>query len=738
MLDRPADMPGNVAPPVRHVPDVVPAGVSIRLILSILRRRKWAALGCMVFVPACAWLALSQVTPRYTATGAVLYEPSEYKVRELQSILRAEPTTEAVMASQAEVLHSLHIAQRVAERGNLYDRAEFNPAHRPPGPWHRLVVDMRWLLGMEPEPPPAPNSGPRLEPERNATLMAVREALHAVPVRFSHVIEVSFTSEDAAVAAAGVNNAMDTYVREQLGAKTREVRKATDLLEKRAAELRTEVKRAEDAIATYRARHALSQGMHAGLDAEQVTHLTEDLVRARGELAAADARLDAARGRAGAAAQAAVAPSVAQLRAQQSRVAGETEARQARLGPNHPETAGLRRQKDELRMAVEAEIARVVAATDSERHAAAERVTTLEANLERARQEEDRNAQAQVALNALIRDAEAGRSELQAVLGRIQQTAQQSAIEVPDAHEISLALPPEHPSWPRTGPIMAAAMATGTFLGLMLAYLLHLADGTINCGDDVRAATGLPCFALLPEVSRRALRHLSVEDYATRRPLTAYAEQVRAVRAGLWLNANRPRVIAVVAARAAEGKTVLSLSLARSAHLAGDRVITVECDLRRPSFARRFRTEASPGLAEAACGKAALEDTIRRDPMTGMHILPAGKPDGDLVGLFLSGVMASVLATLRTQYDIVVLDAPPVQAMTEARIIAALADATLLCVRWRSTPRDVLLHAVAVLEDAHAHVAGTVLTRVDPRAHVRSGSADAEVYHRRYRTYYEG
>jgi Mrp family chromosome partitioning ATPase len=109
-----------------------------------------------------------------------------------------------------------------------------------------------------------------------------------------------------------------------------------------------------------------------------------------------------------------------------------------------------------------------------------------------------------------------------------------------------------------------------------------------------------------------------------------------------------------------------------------------------------------------------------------------------VLALFMSAAMGRLLATVRADYDLVLLDAPPVQAMTEARVVAAIADATLLCVRWRSTPRAVLRHALDLLEEAHAHVAGTVLTRVDPRAHVRSGYADAEVYHRRYRPYYRG
>ena len=125
-------------------------------------------------------------------------------------------------------------------------------------------------------------------------------------------------------------------------------------------------------------------------------------------------------------------------------------------------------------------------------------------------------------------------------------------------------------------------------------------------------------------------------------------------------------------------------------------------------------------------------------PFGGARFLLAGQPDGDAFGLFMGAEMARLLSEARREYALIVLDSPPVQAITEARVLAAIADATILCVRWRVTPRDVVSYALGLLEDAHAQVAGVVLTRVDPRAHVRSGYADAEVYHRRYKAYFPG
>src|SRR3982750_918927 len=107
-------------------------------------------------------------------------------------------------------------------------------------------------------------------------------------------------------------------------------------------------------------------------------------------------------------------------------------------------------------------------------------------------------------------------------------------------------------------------------------------------------------------------------------------------------------------------------------------------------------------------------------------------------GLFLSGELRRFLTPGRVAYDLVLLDAPPVEVVTEARVVAVLSDATLLCVRWRWTRWVTLHHALDVLQDSHANIIGTVLTRVDPRAHLRPGSAGAGIYHRRYKAHDRG
>ncbi len=349
--------------------------------LSAIRQRRWTLVATSLIVPLLAALILQQMTPQYTATGALIYQASDY-----QSATRQDPITEATMASQAEMLQSLRVAQKVAERGDLFSNPAFNQALRPPGPTYRARSTLRLLLGMEEdEAPEQPAIGPVRDRNRDLTLLAVQAALRATPVRFSHVLEVTFTAPDPVVAANGANQAMDAYIKGLYADRHKKVDDAKQQFEEQAQKLRVTVQQQEEIIAAYRASHALSQGIHAGTDTEQITRLLEELATARTQQAGADARLDAARGRRGAGAQAAVAPSVVQLRAQQDRLAAQIQAQQGRLGSAHPEAQGLNRQFAEGQRALSAETARVVAATEADQHAATERVEALETNLHEAR-----------------------------------------------------------------------------------------------------------------------------------------------------------------------------------------------------------------------------------------------------------------------------------------------------------------------------------------------------------------
>lgn len=755
MLDRPV---ADTRPPAERRPasplmpaaaPIEPDGLNLAALLGALRRRRGVLIACLLLFPLAALVAAKTLTPRYTAATTVMFEPTEYAARELQSILRDESTTDAVLASQVEIIRSLSVARRLVRRFGLTEREEFawwlrDRASAEGWAWRaqaRVAGALAQLSPMVGEML-APDPPPDIPPGELAEIQAAEAVLGQLAVqvvRNSRVLQIRFTSEDPQLAAQVANLAAELYLADQLDAKFDAVRRANDWLDQRVAALRREVARNEAEIAELRAASGLTRGVNAGLQTEQISRITQDLIEARNTLAGAEARLGTVRaGGAGANADLTALGSanlVAQ-RAARDEAQRDLNRLSATLGSGHPDVRAAAGRLGAAERAVAAETSRVVQALDAEARAARARVASLETSLAEQQERLNRTQGVELRINALERETEAARSLLRAVLERSQTTVSQTAIEKPDARILSPATVPGVPSFPKPLLFVAAATALGGLFGLLLVWFLEQADSTLRSGDEVRGALGLPCLALVPRLRRGILGRHRVEDYVARKPLSPFAEAMRTLRAALWLGSDPPKVVLVSAARPGEGKTTTAIALARSAAMNGERVLLIDCDIRQPSVGRLFRTEGAPGITDLLLGQAGYEQILRRDHLTALDWIPAGAAEINSLGLFMSEGMAALLERVRRDYDLVVLDAPPALAMADARVVARLADATLLCVKWRDTPRSVVRNSLALLEDAKARLVGVALTQVDARTHRRSGYADSEVYHPRYSGYF--
>lgn len=754
MLDRPV---AETRPPAERrpaasrslppAPVIEPEGLNLGALLGALRRRRGVLLACVLLFPIIALIAAKSMTPRYTAATTVMFEPTEYAARELQSILRDESTTDAVLASQVEIIRSLAVARRIVARFDLTEREEFawwlRDRNRAATPLFRLrdgLADLLAPISPDLAELAAPEPVAQVPPPEIAQIQAAESVLGRLDVqvvRNSRVLQIRFTSEDPQLAAAVANQAAELYIADQLDGKFDAVRRANEWLDGRIANLRREVARNEEQIAELRAQSGLRTGVTAGLQTEQISRITQDLVEARNQLAGAEARLGAARNaRGGADLTALGSANLVQQRAARDEAQRELNRLSATLGSGHPDVRAAAGRLAAAERAVGAETARVTQALDAEARSARARVASLEQSLRETEGRLNQTQGAEIRINALERETEAARSLLRAVLERSQSTVSQTAIEKPDARILSPATVPGSPSFPKPMLFAVAASVLGMLFGLLLVWFLEQADSTIRSGDEIRSALGLPCLALVPMLRRGILGRHRVEDYVARKPLSPFSESMRTLRAALWLGTDPPRIVVITAARPGEGKTTTAVALARSAAMNGERVLLIDCDIRLPSVGKVFRAEGAPGVTDLLLGQAAYEQILRRDHLTGLDYIPAGAAEVHSLGLFMSEAMATLLEQVRRDYDLVVMDAPPALAMADARVVSRLADATLLCVKWRDTPRSVVRNSLALLEDAKARVVGAALTQVDARTHRRSGYADSEVYHPRYSGYF--
>jgi capsular exopolysaccharide synthesis family protein len=276
---------------------------------------------------------------------------------------------------------------------------------------------------------------------------------------------------------------------------------------------------------------------------------------------------------------------------------------------------------------------------------------------------------------------------------------------------------------------MILATFFAAVLGVVVGLVREALDGKVRSADQLRTA-GVRMLGIVPLLPGRLRGRANASRYISEHPASAYAEAINAIlTAQLLRTAQRPTIIAVSSSLPEEGKSLFSLSLARSAAHLGKRVLLIEADLRRPTL-RDFIGHVAPvGLSDVIVGRAPLEDAISYDPQSELQVLSCGSPVRNPLPLLSSPDFVNLLQTARRSFDLVIIDGPPLLPVPDGRILAANADETIFIARWGHTPVSQALQALRILESSGAGVRGVVVTQVNVRRHAEYGYSDSGHYH---------
>ncbi|HCO42529.1 MAG TPA: hypothetical protein DIT63_00240, partial [Gammaproteobacteria bacterium] len=426
---------------------------------GVLWRRKWIIVVTVVVGLLAARAFIERLTPVYTAGAQVMIAP-EPPVLDVQAVAAAVRGDAESTASEVYVLRSRDLALRVVDVLSLVEDPEFNPLLVPPEPawWTRP-------FGGQPEPAVAPALTPRQE--RNLVASVLLGHLQAVPLGKSRVISLTAHASTPQKAALLANTVVEQYLALQIDNKRETTSTAQEWLATRTRALEEEVRAREAAVEAFRASAGLLRGAGATrLSDEEASALSSQLVLARAERAAADARLSEiekllAGANPGAAGDVLDSPLVRNLREQQASLHREIAELGEQYGPLHPRMVNAKAQLQDTEKAISTEVAKVVRTLRNDAAVAQARERAIAASLDALRASAGRKSDSEVRLRALERDAETSRALLETFLARTKETAAQSTHVVADARMISRATPPFGPSFPnaRLLQIIAAAAA---------------------------------------------------------------------------------------------------------------------------------------------------------------------------------------------------------------------------------------------------------------------------------------
>jgi capsular exopolysaccharide synthesis family protein len=259
----------------------------------------------------------------------------------------------------------------------------------------------------------------------------------------------------------------------------------------------------------------------------------------------------------------------------------------------------------------------------------------------------------------------------------------------------------------------------GGLFGIAFALFRDGADRTFRRSDQVEAASGLPVLAMVPTVRGPAVPILHV----LQQPISPFSEAVRKLHIGLQMSEASwsPKTVLFSSATPGEGKSVLVAALGRMLAANGRRVLLVDCDWRAPNLHRLFRFANRGGLAALLDGDTAGGASIHRDDASGVDVLPCGNFTPRTMHRLMEPEMRSLVDELVRQYDLVILDGPPVLVGAEALSLGQLVDKVVYAVRWGVTRREIALEGLKQFIETHSDVAGIVVSRVDAKRYRQYG-----------------
>ncbi|MCW5978486.1 MAG: polysaccharide biosynthesis tyrosine autokinase [Bryobacteraceae bacterium] len=618
------------------------------------------------------------------------------------------------------------------------------------------LVDRTLLkLGWSPGPAPLRPGDDRPSAWRRALQIAENPAADPLQLRLAEardslkiraqgqtrIVEILVDSSDPALASAFANTLANEYIDQNLESRWQMTQRTGEWLSKQLDEMKIKLERSEDRLQDYARRAGLMFTEKQGsVQEDKLRQVQEDLSRAQADRISRQSRFELAK----------TSPpetladvlNDSTLRDYQAKLT-DLRRRESELATTYtPEHASVRR--------VQAQIATLQAALNTERDAVLRRIrndydeavrreSLLELNFVRQSNLVTEQSGKSIQYNILKREVDSNRQLYETMLERVRSAAVASALRASNVRVVDQAKTPAVPYKPRLALNSALGLLLGGFLGAVFVVVRERADRTLHEPADLAYHLNLPELGLIPKAST-ALSALCVSAV---NPQTAVlAESFRSTLTSILFsseNGSRPRVLVLTSANPSEGKTTVAANLAEALAEVNQKVLLIDGDLRKPRLHEIFEVPKEHGLSDLLKDRAPLPESlngsIRQTKVPNLFLLTSGEASAGATNLLYSERMSRLLELFEKEFDMVLIDTPPMLQIPDARILGRLSDAVILVVRAGRTTRDLALAAKQRLSEDGTKLLGTVLNYFDHKRAAGSPYYYDKYY--RYQRYYE-
>jgi capsular exopolysaccharide synthesis family protein len=641
--------------------------------------------------------------------------------------------------TQFRILRGRDLTRRVIKKLNLNDVPEFNgTAAPPPTPvsmlrdFEQRIVGLVRPKSVQPEPPKVDES-----PDESALVSGFLGRVGVDPVRGSRLVDVTFQSTDPKFAALAVNTLVDEYVDQNLQVKLATTENMLEWLDKELASQQKKVEENERAMAEYRDKeNALSLDDKQNIVLARLNQLNDAVIRAKTSRVQKETLYNQVRS---------IAPGTSaetlpiiggnlQIQAIKNHLA-ELQRDRVRLseryGDKHPEIVKINASLQDTQRQLEAEAAKAVQSIRNDYDSAVLEEQTFTKNLEGAKGDAADLNRKGINYGVMEREARSNRQVYEALLQRekelrVSSNSRSNNVRVVDHAEI-----PKGPIAPGGRRTWLMSLTVGLALAVAVAFGLDYMNDTIKTPEDVARRLKLPFLGLVPSV--RGDKHPVL---ASSHVPHDFSEAFRALRTSIIskYSGEGTKIMVVTSAQPLEGKTTTACNIAMALAYGGSRVLLVDGDMRRPGMHRPLRLANERGLSQVLLGQARVRDVIQRTVDPNLLAITAGRIPPNPSELLGSERMRTLLTNLaHGPFDWIIIDTPPVLAVTDAVILAPLVSGVTFVVGAEMTRRRLAERALETIMSSRPPFAAVVLNKVD---FARNKYYYSRYYGHQYKNYY--
>jgi succinoglycan biosynthesis transport protein ExoP len=677
--------------------------ISIVQFWRVLQKRRLLVLGSLIAIVLLV-TAVSLILPkRYEASARILLDLDGNDNLGLeQVVMPIGLDLNTKLETQIRIVQSDTIATSVIKQLGLPHNKDFAGKLVVPGNQDFDSVDLK---------------------TRAKLINAFHKSLNVQLIPKTQIVEVHFRSKDPQLASQVANAVASTYIEHNFQTKYKATLQTSDWLTKQLDDLKKHAEESQQKLTDYQKKTGiLGTDETHNIILDKLEELNKGLSAAEGDRIVKEAKYRIAMTE-NPELIANIAPEsvLGALYKERAEARAEYAQLAAKYGASYPRVLQLQSQLTELDGAIQQEIKKVGDAVRADYQASLKAEQMLQTSFDKQKGEAYKLNEDAIQYAILRRDVESSRDLYDGLLKKLKEAGIMAGLKSSNINIIDQASQPIEPVEPNIPLNIALGLMGGLLGGVALAFIVENIDNSIRTPQDIETYCQLPSLGVIPSVAvngTNGSKQLVRGERPFVLPVTmehrnsGCAEAFRALRTSLLLSSPGapPQVIMVTSALMQEGKSFNSLNLAVVLAQTGQKVLLVDSDMRRPAVHRYLGISLGSGLSACLAGtQSADQAPVAIEQIPGLHVVTAGHMPPYPSEMLASEAMPQLVQRWREQFRHIVIDTPPVLAVTDAVVCARIADVVVLIARSEKTGRQSLVRTRDVLRKVRANIAGVVV-----------------------------